>query len=523
MTKLTRRQREFLNAFLDLYRKASAPLHYSVVAKELGVGNASAYEMLRLLEEHGFVASTYALPREQRRVGRPAVLFYPTDKAASALAELAGGEWDEGEWELVKERILNALREGKGGSYEKLLDELLARIPERKSPLLYTTEMVTALVLTLYNLAEKTASTGPLRLLRRLSLPDEPGLDALAGLTMGLSLVERANRRLTSLLLSYIDGYQAHLKRLKPRHRRSLSSFMRELIRLLSSPQSKPAIKAIVAVVTDSGAYLPEGLAEEYDIRIIPVRIMMEGRYLRDRLDISPRQFYSRFGHGKPIPKPSPPDSGEFLGVYTELSQEMEAVVSIHTSRQLLDAIGVALSASRALPSFPIHVLDSRSTSMGLGFVVLEAARAARQGKGLTEVVKAAEALIFRVNMVLAVKDPWYLQQSGLAGRRLSGLNRFLGGKPIVELREGQMRLLKRARGREGALQSLLRSLSERTDAEAKLHVAVVHADAPEEARALKKEIAARFDCAELYIAPISPVLGACLGPGTVGLAFYAD
>jgi DNA-binding PadR family transcriptional regulator len=228
--KLTGRQKIFLGQFLDLYRQDREPIHYTTMAEELGVGKITAYDMLRLLEEKGLVSSEYVLPEGGRERGRSTVLFRPTQKATEVIADLAGDKWDREEWTAVKERILGALHAGKGTDYEGLLDEILLRIPQRKTSMLYAAETITAVILNLYQVREEAEAAGLFDYVRRMGRPGELGLSALAGLTMGLSLVERANRRFTSQLLSYARRYQDSLSTLSGESRRALADFAREVM-----------------------------------------------------------------------------------------------------------------------------------------------------------------------------------------------------------------------------------------------------------------------------------------------------
>jgi DNA-binding PadR family transcriptional regulator len=232
--KLTGRQKDFLSKFLDLYREADHPLHYVVLADMVGVTKIAAYDMLRLLEEQGLVTSEYVLP-ERGGPGRSSIVFSPTEKAAIVVAQLAGERWDVAEWDEVKEHILTALREGKGTDYQSLLEEILLRIPERKSPMLFVAEMLTAAILSLNQLREEAAARGLFENLRALGFPGELGLNALAGLTLGLTMVEKANRRVTTLLLSYTQKYQDHLARLSADNKKRLSDFAQEVMKIVGT------------------------------------------------------------------------------------------------------------------------------------------------------------------------------------------------------------------------------------------------------------------------------------------------
>ena len=230
--KLTGRQKEFLSQFLDLYREADEPLHYARVAERLGVGRITAYDMLRLLEEKGLVTSEYVLP-PSRSAGRSSIVFRPTPAADALLAELAGDDWERAEWQEVKERILEALRAGKGGHYEELLDGIFSRLDEQRSPLFAAAEMVTAFVLALDQLTREAEVSGLSEHMRDLGFPGEMGLDALAGLTVGLSLVERTNRHLTTQLVGRVRQYQTNLVRLSAENRTRLSDFSHEVLKIV--------------------------------------------------------------------------------------------------------------------------------------------------------------------------------------------------------------------------------------------------------------------------------------------------
>lgn len=233
MKNLTRRQQEFLSQFLDFYQKMDSPVHYVALAEHLGIGKVTAYEMLRLLEERGLVASEYHLPDEDRGPGRSSVHFRPT-AAVRFLDELAGGAAEDEDWEVVKARTLNQLRAGDAAGYEDLLANLLTRIPERKSAVIYLAEMTTAILLALRELRDSVEASGLGRLLQRIGLPGEIGLSALAGVGITLSTMERVNRGVSSFLLMQSGKYQTLLAQVSEENRRRLSDFAREVTKIIN-------------------------------------------------------------------------------------------------------------------------------------------------------------------------------------------------------------------------------------------------------------------------------------------------
>jgi energy-coupling factor transport system substrate-specific component len=226
---MTERQRTFLEQFWELYHEVRAPVHYSAVAKKLKVSNISAYDMLRLLKRKGMVASEYLLPKEQRGPGRSTVVFYPTEKARSLLRLPFSEERERREWEDLKERTLHALRKKKG-DYGEMLEELLSRIPDRKSPMIRSTEVMTAMVLQVCQMGGG-ARDRVLGEVRKLMSAGESGLSALAGLPLGLMCADEAERGLAGKLLSHVGAYQEDLSRLSAESKKALSEFFLDLVK----------------------------------------------------------------------------------------------------------------------------------------------------------------------------------------------------------------------------------------------------------------------------------------------------
>ncbi len=230
---MTRRQQEFLSRFLDLYWEVQEPIHYTEIAKRLGIGRITAYEMLRLLEERGLVRSEFYLPKDKRGPGRALVLFSPTPQAEQVLKELAGTTTEQENWEQIKAQILEQLRQGKAGGYEALLDDLLTRLPERRTPLLYMAEMTTALLLILRTYLEGPYAQVIKERLSRIGLPGEIGVSALAGMGMVVSVMEHVNRRLATFLLGESAKYQRIFAELTEENRRRLGCLAQEISRII--------------------------------------------------------------------------------------------------------------------------------------------------------------------------------------------------------------------------------------------------------------------------------------------------
>ncbi len=283
-----------------------------------------------------------------------------------------------------------------------------------------------------------------------------------------------------------------------------------------------------VAVVTDSTCCLPQELLEKYDISVVPLLIIYEGKQYRDGVDITPNEVYKIMRRKENLPTTSTASPGDFLNIYQQLSQKAESILCITlTSLQskTFEAASAAKEMARAeLPNTRIEVFDSRSVSSGLGFIVLAAARAASQGAGLEEAMAAARTIMGRVNFIAMLDTLYYLARLGRIARAAAWVGTLLDMKPLLEHSPavGETQPLARTRTKAKAVEHMLKVMAERVGNSA-VHVMVHHADELDEAKKLATEIESRFKCTELYITEFTPVMGVHTGPGLLGIGFYAD
>jgi DegV family protein with EDD domain len=278
-----------------------------------------------------------------------------------------------------------------------------------------------------------------------------------------------------------------------------------------------------IVVVTDSTAYIPEQALGDFDIPVIPLWLIWGDERFRDGVDIDPPTFYSRLPESKVFPTTSQPSAGEFIDFFRQAGEGAEAVVSVLISSKLSGTVASALTAKIQLPDLDIRVVDSLSTSMGLGFCVLTAARAVAAGKSVDEVVAAAERVCDGMNVMFAVDTLEYLHRGG----RIGGAKRLLGTalnlKPLLYLEEGRIEALASVRTKRKAVARMLDEAEGRLGGKRMAEAAVLDVDSPEEGAALAETVKERFELPVVYQTRVSPVIGAHVGPGTVGVCFYPE
>ena len=281
--------------------------------------------------------------------------------------------------------------------------------------------------------------------------------------------------------------------------------------------------KAKVAIVVDSTAYVPEALIKQYNLHVIPLHVNWAGKSLRDNVDIKPDEFYKKLVEAKEMPTTSQPSAGEFYDFYTELAKTADQIISLHISSELSGTIASAHAAAKLMEDFPIEIVDSYSTSMGLGFMAVAAARALEQGADYQAAANVARAIIPNMNVVFAVDTLEFLHRGG----RIGGAQRFFGSmlsiKPLLQLEDGRIEALEKVRTKRKAVQRLLEIGAENAAKASKVYAAVAHAASPAEAESLAAQVKDQLNPAELYVVELSPVIGTHTGPGALGLAWYTE
>jgi DegV family protein with EDD domain len=283
-----------------------------------------------------------------------------------------------------------------------------------------------------------------------------------------------------------------------------------------------------VAVVADSICCLPPEIVEKYDIRVVPMEIIYEGKSYRDGIDITPNEVYKIMRKKENLPTTSTAAVGDFLNAYREASQKAESVLCI-TVTSLQSKTFEAASAAREvakeeIPGAIIEVFDSCSVAAALGFIVREAARVASEGAGLAEAIEAARKMMSKVNFLAMLDTLYYLARLGRIARAAAWVGNMLDMKPVLEHNPavGETMPVARPRTKRRAVEKMLQIMSDRTKG-ATVHVMVQHADELEEAKKLAAEIESKFNCAEMYITEFAPVMGVHTGPGLLAIGFYAD
>ena len=285
---------------------------------------------------------------------------------------------------------------------------------------------------------------------------------------------------------------------------------------------------AKVIVVTDGTSSLTPQMGQEYGVHVVPLYVMFGTQTYRDGVDLDADKFYSLLRGSKQLPTTSQPTAEDFVHAYTSIweqlpSTEGVSIVSIHGSVKMTATVNSAQAAANRLPDIPIHVIDSQSISMGLGLMVIAAARAAAAGQDAATVVQLVEGMIDKMGIYFTVETLEYLHKGGRIGGATALIGSLLSIKPVLCVADGRVEPCEKPRSRRRAIGRVLDLVAESVGDAQSVRAAVLHCDAPEDAQMVAEQVTERFHPVELIIAETGPAIGVHGGPGTVGVAFYVE
>ncbi len=279
------------------------------------------------------------------------------------------------------------------------------------------------------------------------------------------------------------------------------------------------------AVVADSIACIPREQAENFKIRIVPANILFNGNLYRDLIDLTSAQAYEFLDRAPQFWKSSAASPGDYAEAYRELSKNAQNILVITISSKLSMFYESAKAAKelvqKELPLTGIEVLDSETAAAAEGLIAVAAGRAASEGKPFEEVTNIARKVKERVRFLGLLETLRHVYRTGRIPKLASQIGSLLSLKPILTGGDGVIRFASAARTKQSGIEKMLSMMREQTGHLEPIHVAVMHADAAEEAQRLMEKIATEFNCEELFVTDFSPIMAYATGRGTLALAFY--
>lgn len=272
-------------------------------------------------------------------------------------------------------------------------------------------------------------------------------------------------------------------------------------------------------ILTDSTCDIPKDLLQKYGIIELPLTVHFGGKEYRDRVDITPEQFFQKLADSDELPTTSQVSPSVFADYYKRELDKGNDIISIHISSGLSGTYQSAVLAKQTLgDDSRISIVDSRTGSLALGFVVLKAAQLLAEGMSKEELLEKLENYKSRVKLFIVVDTLKYLRKGG----RLSGSQAMLGSmfniKPVLTVKDGKVELIDKVRGEKKALKRLVELVEEAGGVTQGGIIGVANAQNPEKAEKLKKMIIEEFGDVKFIESSVGSVVATHAGPGAYGI-----
>lgn len=271
-----------------------------------------------------------------------------------------------------------------------------------------------------------------------------------------------------------------------------------------------------VKIVTDSTCDLSPQVVQELGITVMPVYVRFGEKVYRDGIDISYDELYQKLVTDPIHPTTSQPPPGDFADVYKKLSKETDEIVSIQVTSKLSGTYNSALQGRELVKAgCHIEVVDTLSVSMGLGLIVMAAARLAKAGESLQSVMVEIKQAISQIHLLALFDTLKYLHRGGRIGKAKALLGSVLNVKPLLTLQDGEFVPASQVRTRAKGIERLFDFAKNALNIQ---ELAVIHSTTPDEAGSLREQIGSIFDKSRIHLARLGPALGVHGGPGTIGV-----
>jgi DegV family protein with EDD domain len=285
------------------------------------------------------------------------------------------------------------------------------------------------------------------------------------------------------------------------------------------------AERRAVAVVADSSADLPDPVLDRHHIALVPLQVVFGDETFRDRVELKPEEFYRRLRAARELPTTSQPTPADFVRVLRDARAEADEVVAVLLSTALSGTFASAQAAVRAAGISGIHLVDSRSASLGLGMLALRGAELAEAGWGAAAIARELERMRGLGGMFLTVDRYDNLLRSGRVSRGKAWLAGMLDVKPILSLdASGRVIPVDRVRGRDQVVPRVLALLERRLTPRPKvIRFGVAHAEAPEVAERVRNALVAAYQPRECFVTLATGVLATHVGPGAWAIFYQVE
>lgn len=278
-----------------------------------------------------------------------------------------------------------------------------------------------------------------------------------------------------------------------------------------------------IKIVTDSTSYIPSEYIEKYDIKVVSLNVIMNGVSKRE-VDIDNKYFYKEMDESNEVPKSSQPIPQEMIDIFKGIVEAGDSIVGIFLSSKMSGTYSTANMVKEMIleeyPNADIHILDSKTNCMQMGFAAIEAAKASAEGKSINEVISTAEHVFNNSRFLFTPETLDYLKKGGRIGGAAALFGNILQIRPILTVVDGETSVFKKVRTRKKVIDEIVKEVLADIKANGLGDVIVHHINCEEDGLKLAKVLEEKLS-RKVGIQSIGPVIGLHVGPGSIGIAYY--
>jgi DegV family protein with EDD domain len=279
------------------------------------------------------------------------------------------------------------------------------------------------------------------------------------------------------------------------------------------------------AIITDTDSSLPFNLAAQYNIYQVPMTIHFGEQSYEAVYAVNDADTFRRIDQENRLPTTAAPSPGKFIEAFKHAFETgHEKIICLCVSSEVSGTYNAALTASDTFPEHEIRVIDSRSLSMGLGYMALAAAQAAAGGASLNDIITAIEDIRQRTHLFAALSTLKYLAMGGRVSNITASMASILSIKPILTILDGKLDMLERVRTQKKAWERVIELSAVSINNKSIEQMCVLHVDAPQMAKEFTTELRSRMHCPEqIPLVELTPGLSVHSGAGMVGTVFVTE
>ncbi|MBN1231316.1 MAG: DegV family protein [Anaerolineales bacterium] len=282
-----------------------------------------------------------------------------------------------------------------------------------------------------------------------------------------------------------------------------------------------------ISIVTDTDSSLSKEMEEKYNIRQVPITVNFDGNVFETGIDITDDTLFPMIDKYGKLPTTAAPSPGKFAEMFQKVFDEdqADAIICFVVSSEVSGTYNAALVAANDLmPEKNITVVDTKSLTLGQGYMAIIAAEAVQEGCSIEEVLERAMAIQDKSHMFGALSTLKYLAMGGRVGNLAAEMAGLLNIKPILTIQNGKLEMLEKVRTRKKAWERIATLSDEIIGDKAVKHMSIIHTDSLDYAMEFEKLIRSKIDCPEeIWITDLSAGLSVHTGPGFVGITFVTE